>query len=398
MTDYRTRSYHLIAPIVTIAVLTCRAGLFAQEQLPETVAGVFTRSCVRCHGERRASSGLNLAPETILSATAGVSSTQIPDIPLIAPGNPAGSYLIMKITGAEGIEGSRMPPGAALSESEIAIISEWISRLTSSSGGTATDLPVRAFAGWKAGNTPTAEILEQHHLLFNISHRFVPKVDEGYDQFFGFDGPAVIMLNFGYAVTPDLMLMLGRSNVRDDLEFAARYRLLRETGDMPLSLAFQTMANWESEDAPGRDRYRNNAFSYTLQIIATAQFRERFSIGIAPAVLINPNSTDSGEDPLTAIGIAGRIMLTETWSVIGDVAPIVSGFSSLRSAYSFYDDYNRFDAWTLGIERNIGVHVFQLFVTNTEGIATDRYLNGGDLDIGNGDMRLGFVIYSVIGL
>lgn len=384
--------------VFMIAVIAGGLDTIAQSMVPANVSEVFTASCVRCHGERRASSGLNLTPETIMSLAVGAPSTEHPDLMIIDPGHPDRSYLVMKITGAEGIAGSRMPPGAQLSEADVAVIVQWITNLRQGAGGDIGDPPVVAFAGWKVGNTPTAEILEPHHLLFNISHRFIPKVDAGYDQFYGLDGPVAMMVTFGYTITPDLMIMAGRSNTRDDVELRARYRIMRENSTTPLSLAVQAEANWETEDTKLHDRYRNDAFSYTLQVIATAEIRERYSIGIAPALLINPNYAVHDEDPLTAIGIAGRVKLTETWSVIGDITPITSGFSSLRSTYGYYNQYDRYDAWTLGIERNIGVHVFQLFLTNSEGIATNQYLNGGDLDIRDGDMRLGFVIYSVIGL
>lgn len=50
-------------------------------------------------------------------------------IDLIEPGDPAKSYLFIKITNGEGIQGSRMPRGGpALSEDLIAAVREWIER------------------------------------------------------------------------------------------------------------------------------------------------------------------------------------------------------------------------------------------------------------------------------
>ena len=43
----------------------------------------------------------------------------------------------------------------------------------------------------------------------------------------------------------------------------------------------------------------------------------------------------------------------------------------------------------------MGEHVFQVYLTNSEGISTDQSMNGGDLDIRDGDMRVGFAIYRI---
>ena len=43
-------------------------------------------------------------------------------------------------------------------------------------------------------NLPTAESMQSGDFEFEISHRFVPPIDEGYSAFWGLDGPANIRL------------------------------------------------------------------------------------------------------------------------------------------------------------------------------------------------------------
>lgn len=62
-----------------------------------------------CHGGSEPLADLDLAGADAYENLISVPSSQRPDLNLIEPGDPANSYLYMKITGAEGIEGESMP-------------------------------------------------------------------------------------------------------------------------------------------------------------------------------------------------------------------------------------------------------------------------------------------------
>lgn len=75
------------------------------------------------------------ASGTFPDLTAGASYAAIVDRAdsqgslLIAPGDAEGSYLYRKVTGADGIAGSRMPRGApALTEAQVELLASWITR------------------------------------------------------------------------------------------------------------------------------------------------------------------------------------------------------------------------------------------------------------------------------
>jgi hypothetical protein len=54
---------------------------------------------------------------------------------------------------------------------------------------------------------------------------------------------------------------------------------------------------------------------------------------------------------------------------------------------------DKFSSWGLGVEKKIGGHVFQFFVTDSIGLLASQYLAGGDLRLGDGDFRFGFNIF-----
>lgn len=92
---------------------------------------IFATSCAfaGCHGAAGTQAGLNLTPGVAYGNLVDVASTQIPQIARVDPRNPDQSYLFMKVTGAGGIVGSRMPLGQPeLSEAQKDLIRNWILR------------------------------------------------------------------------------------------------------------------------------------------------------------------------------------------------------------------------------------------------------------------------------
>jgi hypothetical protein len=110
-----------------------RIGLFEPEFDDATLSAVqeqvFNQSCALsgCHVGSQAPMGLVLSAGQAHSNTVGVRSIQVPDRFRIEPGNPDESYLVMKVEGAPGIVGGRMPLGIApLSDEAIALLRDWI--------------------------------------------------------------------------------------------------------------------------------------------------------------------------------------------------------------------------------------------------------------------------------
>ena len=83
----------------------------------------FFVSCSACHLKGAASGGLDLSKYNNI---VNVTSTQKSSFMLIKPGDPDNSYIFIKVTGTEGISGSRMPPGGQLSPNQVDLLRDWI--------------------------------------------------------------------------------------------------------------------------------------------------------------------------------------------------------------------------------------------------------------------------------
>lgn len=386
--------------LLCVLLLGLSRVVYPQEMtVPDEILDIFDDSCALsgCHSGVNAPKGLNLSEEFIVSSLVNQPSKEKPNLLRVKPGEPASSYIIMKLKGSPGIEGERMPRDSKpLSRNEIAAIESWIKSLPA---GMKVEAPkreyVEAFYGWTLANIPTAKTLEKGTFLFRIGHRFLGRFSSGYDGLFGIDPGAAILLQLSFPVNENLMLDFFRSRHFGDIEFAAKYRFLRERtdGSIPLSLAVKAGMNWESTNTiDNRSRTDSENFHYFGQLILTKSFGDRLSVDVVPGILLNGNSQIEDDETLVTVGLGGRVRLFDEFSIFGEWVPIVSGFTG---TLALTGRPNRFDTWAAGVERKIGGHVFQIFISNSVGLATDQYMNGGDLDLDE-SFHLAFNIYRIL--
>lgn len=373
------------------------------DELQRQVQSIFDESCARagCHAGPTPQRGMNLSPSAFMSSTVGQPSREKPDLLRVDPGEPDSSYLVHKIEGGPNISGARMPfAGEELSDEEISTIRSWVSAIEEGAEqpATSSNAPAYPFSGWRLLNLPTTRGLDQGSSLFLISHRFAPPVNGGYATLYGLDGPSVIKLSMGHALTDRLLFTLGRSNDANNVELASHYQIAQQWGDRgwPLGLSIHGTLNWITErPSEGESRFRGEAFKPTVQASVARALGDRFGVLFVPGILFNPVESDDGEDPLVTLGIGGRATVYQNISVFGEWVPILSGYVKSRSL----GNLNRFDSWGGGVQITTGGHVFQIVVSNSVGVATDQYLRGGDLDVRNaldGNFRLGFNIFRVL--
>lgn len=391
----------LILPVLFSLSMACevRAQHTEQEAVEAEVAALFERTCAQagCHVGPVPQMNLDLSSDQFYASLVGEASMEKPEVLRVDPGNPAGSYLMQKLQGAPDIVGLQMPMvGEKLTEAEIERVETWISgleRVDEARKAAAPPPPVTPFNGWKMVNLPTNRMVPKGNWLFLIGHRFNPRIQDGYDALFGLDGSGIIYLNLGYAFSDEFLVNLARSNADDDVELNARYRLAQQApAGWPLSVGLQASVNWFSEKRPGEKRWRSEALKFTAQLILTRALTEDLSIGVVPGILFNPAILEEGEAPHLTTGLGGRWRFYRNLSVVAEWVPIISGFSRTTT----FGNANRFDSWGAALEIATAGHVFQVMVTNSVGLATDQYLRGGDLDIQEGDVRLGFNIFRIL--
>ena len=134
MTNILTRGAWLGALSSALLLCACEhadplePGDFAPT-LASVQENIFNRNCALsgCHAGPGAQQGLDLSEGRARDNLVNVPSNEVPSLLRVSPGNPDASYVVMKIEGASGIQGQRMPLGGTpLTSAEIALVRDWI--------------------------------------------------------------------------------------------------------------------------------------------------------------------------------------------------------------------------------------------------------------------------------
>lgn len=365
--------------------------------MPDPVKKIFRQSCALagCHQGQYPAMNMNLDPDKIMSSAVNAASLEKPPLKIIDAESPEKSYLLMKIRGSQDIVGKRMPlKGSYLKDEDIQTIQDWISGLkaagvqTEASAGPGQNGPNKilrkpAFWGTRLINLPTARTIDKGHFLFRVSHRFLQPFRDGYDSFYGLDGPSLILLGFGYGISDRLGLSLGRTNNYQEVEFGVNWLMLNQDSPKgpPFSAAVYAGESLVTQSYPGRALFAAENLKFNLQLCLSSRLTDRFSVLLVPCFSTNANHWEPNSQNTIALGLGGRFMVMEDMSLIAEWLPVLSGYSAGSSG------------WGIGFEKKIGGHVFQFFILNSAGLTSDQFIPGGDLKLKNGDFRLGFNIF-----
>jgi hypothetical protein len=233
-------------------------------------------------------------------------------------------------------------------------------------------------------NLPSAETLQKGDFEFEVSHRFIPPMSNGYDDFYGLDGPANIRLALGYGVSNRLFIVLGRTNVSGNVDLQAKYKAFEIENDIfPSMIALQGAMVWNTK-VSNRSRGDSRNFQYSAQLIWNTMIGKKLGIGIVPSYLYNSAIYNDDVKQSFTLGNYLQYYFTSRWSVILEWNPTVSGWQ---------DSYN---SAAIGVEINTGGHFFKFFFTNSDKINASQYISGADLQFTRKNLRFGFMITRLI--
>jgi len=391
--------------------------------LEADVQRLFREWCTACHegGDPSEPDGLDLAGA--LSPMIGRKAVEV-DMPLVAPGDPEGSYLYVKLVGGPQMKGDVMPLGDdPLSPEAIAPVRAWILALgdgaapapapvTATTDGAVAPAPAPAaaevvmtqgaavprgkdpFHGTFQSVLPTTATLGQRTLEFRIHHRFGRIGTER--GAFGLDAGAIMSLGLAYGIFDGWDVLLRRTNSRKGWELGTKYVPVRQEAGMPLSVGLYGSFEWlrDFEDNVA------NPFAGNLMVLVSRLWFERWSTQLSagyhfrtnhnPRVVVDlgegPVAVEDTRDTLT-LGLASTVWLGKKrrWGLdLEYFLPVPDGGSPnvfyYRGGDAGPDDLTQIGAWTLGGSYKIGKHFFQVFFTNQREIHTNLAAPGGASD------------------
>jgi Membrane bound beta barrel domain (DUF5777) len=253
-----------------------------------------------------------------------------------------------------------------------------------------TDYVAATFKGTRLINGQTIETVGKNQLNFWISHRFGALNTGFIDNFFGLD-EARIRLGLEYGINDQLTIGIGRSSQEKMYDFYAKYKLLRQSNTMPVTLtlygsnALSTVATGSTLESGTVMKYKDNLerMTYTGQVLLARKFSDKFSLQLMPTFIhFNKAETTDTPNDMVALGVGGRIKLTKRLSITGEY---YANFN--RPASSTYNN-----SLALGFDIETGGHVFQLHFTNARGMIERQFIAQTTKSWSDGGIFYGFNI------
>jgi hypothetical protein len=237
---------------------------------------------------------------------------------------------------------------------------------------------------------PSARIPPQGTWEVKFAHRFNQALNQGSftDQvhsLFGLDTNADVVFGVSYAPRPNLQYGLQRSNTNDTLEGAVKYVALPQSPTMPVTLTLRGGVDFRTE------RDLGDRTSLFVQAIVSRQFGRRGEIVIEPTFVTNAGRAVTADGSGALFAHAFNVPVSATYRMHGSLFAVAEVIPPQRD---LPDDMDGGLGWSIGIKRAIGLHWFEVLLTNNQATLTDQYVTstfqGTGLD--TGDIHLGFNI------
>ena len=251
------------------------------------------------------------------------------------------------------------------------------------------------FSTTRVINNHSVETLKKGSFDFRITHRFgdINGNAGGYHQFWGLDQSTDIRIAGEYGISDKFMAGLGRSKGvarRGLIDGFVKYKLVEPTSSMPLAVTLlgstQLATMPASKDSTSSTFFPDVAhrLTYTTQAIVGYKFSERFSAQFV-ASYNHRNWVAFGDvNGIVAFGGGLRYKMTKVMALCVDYT------STKLADRNTGLDYK--DAIGVGIEMDLGGHVFQVEIVNSRGIGENQFIPDTVADISKGQYRLGFTI------
>jgi hypothetical protein len=229
------------------------------------------------------------------------------------------------------------------------------------------------------------EIIRPGVMDLRILHRF-GNINGGAYEFFGLDN-ATMRMGFDFGLTKDLMIGVGRSTNKKELDGFIKYRLIHQSknGGLPFSLlltAGSSLNTLKFTDST-RKNYFSSRMGYYGQVIIGSKISEGFTLQFMPTVVhrnLVPTVDDAND--MFAVGVGSRLRLSKR--------------ISLNVDYYYRINPNESDGTknplSVGFDIETGGHVFQLHFTNAVGMNEKVFLTETTNDWSKGDIQFGFNI------
>ena len=254
------------------------------------------------------------------------------------------------------------------------------------------DYATATFKASRIINGHSIEQMKKKQLDFRISHRF-GTLNNGAYGLWGLD-QSIIHFSLEYGLKDWLMVGAGRGSFNKTYDTFAKFRLLRQSSGavwMPVSLSYFTSVELKTlkfQD-PTRTNYFSSRLAYVHQLLIARKFNDKFSFQLSPTFIHrNLVKSELDQNDIYSMGAGARYKLTKRLSLNAE-------YYYVYNPNAKFLDTRYYDSASVGIDIETGGHVFQIMLTNSQGMREGSFIpqtTGNWLD---GDIHLGFNISRV---
>ncbi len=241
-----------------------------------------------------------------------------------------------------------------------------------------------AFKSTRVINGHSIEFLSPGTMDLRILHRF-GLLDQGAKNFYGLD-QATMRLGFDFGILPNLMVGVGRSTYKKEIDGFVKYGLIRQsTGSHSFPITITGVAGMTVNTLPFADTSIKNFFTsrlaYYFQTSIGRKFSEAFTLQITPTMVHNNLVPfESQPNNVYSIGFGGRYKFTKRMAFTWDYFYLINGI----------EEKVNYNPLGLGVDIETGGHVFQLHFSNSTGMNERAFITETTNTWGKGEIRWGF--------
>lgn len=223
---------------------------------------------------------------------------------------------------------------------------------------------------------PTTLRLPRFKSAFRVTHRFGRPLGSGSfgslaSDLFGLDSGAQIGLEYRFGLMRGMQAGIYRTNDRT-IEFFTQYNVMQQSESRPAGIGVIAAID-------GTNNFRDS-YSPALGVIVSRKLGRAGAVYAEPIWVNNANPLPSelvDRNDSVLLGLGGRFRILRTVYLVGEVVPRVAGYDPAVNHV------------TVGLEKLVGGHVFQVNFSNGVGTTIAQLARGGT---SNDDWYLGFNI------
>jgi hypothetical protein len=211
-------------------------------------------------------------------------------------------------------------------------------------------------------NLPSTLRLPRYGSNFQLTHRFNGNLRRGSlggnaGNLFGLDQGAAVGFEYRFGIARHLQAAVYRTAIDKTFQFYGKYDAVRQDQSVPVSLS--ALVSIE-----GADNFQER-YSPSVGLVVSRMAGDRLAVYATPVWVHNTAAALNVDRDTVFVGLGGRVRVSSTVYIVGEVAPRAGGYSPDTPAYGF------------AVEKRAGGHLFQLNFNNGQGTTFGQVARGG---------------------